>query len=98
MKQSCEAWLRAQFGDDQETIDAVYAEYVETVAGLRKELAEVRVSDDATSLDRVLHTIKGTAAMAGDTELSEKAQAARGAADTATLDALDALMAELAVS
>ena len=96
MKTSCEEWLKAQFGDDRETIEAVYAEYVETVAGLRRELAEVRASGDAAALDRVLHTIKGTAAMAGDAELSEKAQASRAAAEAASLDAIDALMAALA--
>ena len=88
MKPCCEEWLKAQFGDDRETIEAVYAEYVETIAGLRRELAEVRTSGDATALDRVLHTIKGTAAMAGDTELSALAQSARGTDDPALLDSL----------
>lgn len=95
MKQSCETWLKSQFGDDRETIEAVYAEYVETMAGLRKELAGVRSSGDTAALDRVLHTIKGTAAMAGDTELSEKAQAARGSAESVQLDAIDRLMSDI---
>lgn len=93
MKQSCEVWLKSQLGDDRETIEAVYAEYVATLADLRRELSAARASGDPEALDRVLHTVKGTAAMAGDSELSARAQAARGKSDAAVLDALDALMA-----
>lgn len=95
MKKDCEMWLKSQFGDDRETIDAVYAEYVETMSGLRGELSAARASGDAMTLDRVLHTIKGTAAMAGDAELSEAAQSSRGSAAPDALDALDGLMAAL---
>lgn len=95
MKQSCETWLKSQFGDDRETIEAVYAEYVETMAGLRKELAGVRSSGDTAALDRVLHTIKGTAAMAGDAELSKLANDSRATADAASLDAVARMMRSL---
>lgn len=95
MKANCEAWLMSQFGGDRETVEAVYAEYVETAAELRKELAAARLAGDAAALDRVLHTIKGTAAMAGDTEISEKAQAIRGRIDPVELDVLDVGLAAL---
>lgn len=88
MKKCCEEWLKAQFGDDQATIEAVYAEYVETIADLRRQLVSARESGDPAALDRVLHTIKGSAAMAGDAELSELAQRARGASDASLLDAV----------
>ena len=88
MKKCCEEWLKAQFGDDQDTVAAVYAEYVETMADLKKQLAEVRLNGDAVALDRVLHTIKGSAAMAGDAELAEFAQRARNSDDAKLLDAV----------
>ena len=86
MKKCCEDWLRAQFGDDRETIEAIYAEYVETLSDLRGRLAVARQGRDAAELDRILHTIKGSAAMAGDMELSALAQRARGTDDPALLD------------
>lgn len=89
MKKCCEDWLKSQFGDDPETIQAVYAEYVETIADLKQQLAAARAGGDPAALDRVLHTIKGSAAMAGDAELSALAQNARGTNDAALLDALD---------
>ena len=94
MKASCEAWLKEQFGDDRETIEAVYAEYVETMAGLAKELAAARAAGEPKALDRVLHTIKGSAAMAGDTELSELANRSRTAGDEAMLDEVEAMLAK----
>ena len=92
MKKCCEEWLKAQFGDDREMIESVYAEYLETLADLRDRLAAARQGGDADALDRVLHTIKGSAAMAGDQELSELAQRARSAADGQLLDAVVQLM------
>ena len=88
MKPCCEEWLKAQFGDDRETIEAVYAEYVETLSDLRGKLAAARQGGDSAELDRVLHTIKGSAAMAGDMGLSALAQRARGTDDPALLDSL----------
>ena len=95
MKASCEAWLKEQFGDDRETIETVYAEYVETMAGLAKELAAARASGDPKTLDRVLHTIKGSAGMAGDAELSELANKSRTAGNEAMLDEVARMLADL---
>lgn len=89
MKKCCEEWLKSQFGDDPETIEAVYAEYVDTIADLKQQLAAARAGGDPAVLDRVLHTIKGSAAMAGDEELSALAQNARGTNDAVLLDTLD---------
>lgn len=86
MKKCCEDWLTSQFGDDRETVEAVYAEYVETLADLARQFATVRQGGDAAALDRVLHTVKGSAAMAGDMELSDLAQRAR--TDASLLDEL----------
>lgn len=92
MKKCCEEWLKSQFGDDAETIEAIYAEYLDTIADLKKQLVAARQGGDAAVLDRVLHTIKGSAAMAGDGELSKLAQSARGTTDPALLDAILNLM------
>ena len=96
MKKCCEDWLKAQFGDDRDTIEAVYAEYVETMSELAKQLAVARQGGDSAVLDRVLHTVKGSAAMAGDAELSELANRARGSLDASLLDAVAQRMSELA--
>ena len=95
MKKCCEEWMNAQFGDDPETIATLYAEYVATIANLSKQLAAVREKGDPAELDVVLHTIKGTAAMAGDAELSKLANDSRATADAASLDAVARMMKSL---
>lgn len=95
MKACCEAWLTEQFGDDRETIEAVYAEYLETMAELAGQLTEVRRSGDAAALDRVLHTIKGSAAMAGDQELADLAQESRSPGSAERIDRLERELAGL---
>jgi len=77
MKPCIETWLKTQFGDDATLIGEIYAEYRQTLGRLLDELAAVLASGDAASRDRVLHTIKGSAATVGDAELSELAQASR---------------------
>lgn len=77
MKECISTWLNEQFCGDRETIDMVYAEYKDTIARLLDDLAAARQSGDATAIDRALHTIKGSAAMVGDTEVSALAQESR---------------------
>ncbi len=96
MKRCCEDWLKGQFGDDGETIAAVYAEYAETMSSLLADVAAARAAGDAKALDVALHTIKGTAAMAGDAELSAVAEAARSLRSSAELDAAEAQLRAMA--
>ena len=72
-----EKWLNEQFGGDGEMIASVYGEYRQTMRRLVGELASARQAGDAAAVDRVLHTMKGTAAMVGDAEVSAYAAASR---------------------
>ncbi len=92
MKACCESWLKEQFGDDAETIAAVYAEYLDTMAELERDLTTALAAGDAPRIDRILHTIKGSAGMAGDAELSALADRIRKQGGT---DGVADVLAEL---
>lgn len=77
MKKSCEDWLKSQMGDDVDLIREIYTEYVTTAKGLIQQITDLPCEYDPALLDRLLHTLKGTAAMAGDSALSSLAAAAR---------------------
>lgn len=85
MKECISNWLKAQFGDDEPVIAEVYAEYRRTLARLLDELAEARTTGNPAVVDRVLHTIKGSAAIVGDTPVSTLAQESRTVTDFSKL-------------
>lgn len=102
MKECCRRYLTEQFGDDAESIDAIYAEYVMSIAEKTAE-AEAALSAGAwDALDKVAHAIKGNSLAVGDQITTETAIALRNAAklqdgeQSATLIAgLKALAAQL---
>lgn len=96
MKECIVKWLTEQFGDDDNLIAEVYAEYKNTLAQHLGELAEARVAGDAVKIDRILHTIKGSAAMVGDTEVSVFAAESRKLTDPAALEAAELKLREFA--
>ena len=80
MKASCKRFLDEQFNNDAEVVGEIYAEYV---ASLQEKLGELAASVDAADwdlLDRLAHTVKGNALVAGDTETADTAIALRRAA------------------
>lgn len=76
MKESSRKWLEEQMaGMDASVIDEIYAEYSRTAPALYAELEEKRAAGEAFAvLDRIAHTLKGNAAMVGDTALFEVVQ------------------------
>lgn len=80
MKEEAKTWLDEQFGGDEETIAAVWSEYLGSTA---EKIAETRAALEALDfplLDRVAHTLKGNALMVGDQLLAQAAIALRDAA------------------
>ena len=77
MKACVEKWLNDQFGGDGQMVADVYEEYRQTMRRLVGELASARQAGDAAAVDRILHTMKGSAAMVGDEEVSAYAAASR---------------------
>ena len=99
MKESCRQFLAEQFDGDQAIMEEIYAEYAESAREKVGEMAAAASSGEWEHLDRLAHTVKGNALMAGDNETVESAIALRGAAklhDLAKADALIARLQELA--
>ena len=92
MKADIVSWLREQFSGDDGMVEAVYAEYRTTLWGLMDKLRAARQGGDGVAVDRVLHTIKGSAAMVGDNETANLAAEARHVLDVAGLDLLEAAL------
>ena len=80
MKASCEAFLNEQFNHDADVVGEIYAEYTESVRGKIGEIAEALDGSQWDLLDRLAHTVKGNALVAGDEESAEVAIAMRSAA------------------
>lgn len=95
MKACVEKWLTEQFCGDAGLVSAVYDEYRQTLSRLLEELAAARQGGQAKPLDKVLHTIKGSAAMVGDVEVSQLAAQARTLADPAELEPVEARLRQL---
>lgn len=89
MKECVSKWLNEQFGGDTDVIGMVYEEYKSTMGRLIVDLADARSKKDAQTVDRVLHTIKGSAAMVGDMEVSNLAANARKQGSGADLDVVE---------
>ena len=81
MKECCRNYLNEQFGGDADTVESVYALYVESV-GEKLAEAKAALSDgDWTKLDIAAHTLKGNALAAGDQPLAEVAISLRNTAN-----------------
>ena len=80
MKESCRKYLSEQFGDDQDVIAEIYAEYKNTIADKMVEIEAALASRDWLALDRAAHAVKGCAFAAGDNEIAEVAIELRQAA------------------
>ncbi len=80
MKESCRQFLNEQFDGDAEVMEAIYAEYTESIRAKLAEAEQAFANRDWTALDVVAHTIKGNALVAGDNETAEAAIALRSAA------------------
>ena len=89
MKECVERWLDEQFCGDRGAVESVYAEYRATLARLLGDLAAARASGRTEAVRRALHSIRGSAAMVGDTGVSELAASARGASDAAAVEAVE---------
>ena len=80
MKECCRKYLSEQFGDDQDVIAEIYAEYENTIVEKLAEIEAAFASQDWLVLDRAAHAIKGCAFAAGDNEMAEVAIELRQAA------------------
>lgn len=80
MKASCEAFLNEQFNHETDVVREIYAEYT---GSIREKIGEIAGALDGAQwdlLDRLAHTVKGNALVAGDEETAEVAIAMRSAA------------------
>ena len=101
MKDSCESYLREQFGDDADVIGEIYGEYVSSRGEKIGEADSALAASEWDRLDKVAHTVKGNALATGDGEMAEAAIALRKAAvlcDAAQSGALIARMKEIAAA
>ena len=80
MKECCKEYLNEQFGGDADTIETVYALYVESVGEKLAEAKDALAGGDWAKLDVAAHTLKGNALAAGDKPLAEVAISLRNAA------------------
>ena len=80
MKECCRTHLTEQFGGDADTVESIYAMYVESVGEKLAEAKAALAAGDWGKLDVAAHTVKGNALAAGDTEMSDVAIALRNSA------------------
>lgn len=95
MKNACIDYLAEQLGD-RDIAGEVYAEYA---ASFKEKLAEAQESyaaRDWKKLDFVVHTLKGNALSAGDTEAAQTAIELRGAASLSDEEKAWSLLSRLA--
>lgn len=95
MNEQISKWLEDQFGNDRETIEIVFGEYLASAAEKLVESREALAAEDFPRLDRIAHTLKGNALMVGDEVSAQAAIALRdaskvsdGAAAAAAIDRL----------
>ena len=80
MKECCRTYLKEQIGDDAATMDAIYAEYVNSI-GAKIGEADAALAEGAwDTLDKVAHTVKGNSLSVGDQQMADTAIALRSAA------------------
>jgi HPt (histidine-containing phosphotransfer) domain-containing protein len=95
MKASCKQFLGEQFNHDDEVVAEIYAEYT---GSLREKIGEIAEAADGSQwdlLDRLAHTVKGNALVAGDEETAETAIAMRSAAKLRNADEVRRLLGRL---
>ena len=80
MKECCRTYLKEQIGDDAATMDAIYAEYVNSIGAKIGEADAALAAGAWDTLDRVAHTVKGNALAVGDQQMGDAAIALRSAA------------------
>ena len=102
MNPKVRAWLVKEVlgGEDEEMLNTIYGEYLALLDG---QIAQARVdlaAGDFEALNRTAHTLKGSTASVGDTEMfdavivmRDAAKAADAAAAAAAVAALDLLRA-----
>ena len=94
MKQCCKEYLMEQFGDE-EVVNEIYAEYVNSVREKIPELEAALTAENWTMLDRLAHAVKGNALATGDTDAANVAIALRSAAKMSEKDTAASLFAKL---
>ena len=95
MKECCKEYLNEQFGGDTDTVESVYALYVESVGEKLAEAKDALAGGDWTKLDAAAHTLKGNALAAGDKPLAEVAIALRNAAKLQAVDHSTQLISQI---
>ena len=96
MKDDVRQWLSDQFGDDGETIAAVWGEYLSSSASKLAEARAALAESDFPRLDHVAHTLKGNALMVGDQTFASVAIALREATKSSDADTAARLIDRLA--
>ena len=94
MKACCKEYLVEQFGDE-DVVNEIYAEYVESMKTKLSETDAARASGDWLQVDRAAHAMKGNALAAGDNAVAEAAIALRNAAKLQNAAEADGLIAQL---
>ena len=97
MKECCRKYLTEQFGNDTEVVDAIYAEYVSSIGAKMAEADAALAAGAWDALDKVAHTVTGTALAAGDQQMADAAIALRNAAKLQERDQAGRLIADLRV-
>lgn len=87
MKDDARQWLNEQFGGDEETIAAVWEEYLNSSTEKLAEGRAALAAFDFPLLDRIAHTLKGNALMVGDQQFAAAGIALRDAAKASDPDA-----------
>jgi len=95
MKECCKDYLNEQFGGDADTIESVYALYVESVGEKLAEAKDALAAGDWAKLDVAAHTLKGNALAAGDKPLAEVAITLRNAAKLQATEQSAQLIAQI---
>ena len=95
MKECCRKYLAEQFGDDAEVIDAIYAEYVSSIAAKTAEADAALAGGEWNALDKIAHAVKGNSLAAGDQQMADTAIALRNAAKLQERDQSAQLIANM---
>lgn len=87
MKECVRKWLSEQFGDAEDIIKEVWAEYLSTTTERIEEARAALAAFDFPLLDSVAHRLKGNALMVGDQPSAVAAIELRDAAKASESDA-----------
>ncbi len=70
MKACCREYLIGQFGDDEDVLNEIYAEYARSLAEKIAEIETALGAGDFTTVDRSAHAVKGNSLAAGDPDVA----------------------------